>query len=77
MILPDGPPIPHHTSRVPALSPGVSLLASIRWSSALRILKIPYPLDCTLMFSPLPNSATLTVNPWSGRTNLESPKQNP
>jgi hypothetical protein len=77
LILPDRPSIPLHTSRVPALSPDVSLLLPIRRSSALSTLKIPCPLACKLMFSPSFNSVTLSVNPWSGRTNLESPKQNP
>jgi hypothetical protein len=77
LILPDRPPIPLHTSRVPALSLDLSLLVSIRRSSALRTLKILCPLAGTLRFSPLPNSLTLSVNPWSERTNLESPKQNP
>jgi hypothetical protein len=77
LILPDLRSIPLHTSRAPALSLVVSLLASIPRSPALSTLKIPCPLAGTLMFRPLPNSVTLSINHWSGRTNLESPKQNP
>jgi hypothetical protein len=77
LILPDRPPIPLHTSRVPALSPAVSLLVPIRRSAALAALKILCPQACKLTFRPRPNPLTLSVNPWSGRIILESPKQNP
>ena len=77
MILPDRPPILLHTSRVPALSPVVSLLVSIRRCSALTTLKIPSPQACEPMFSPMPTSVTLSVNDRNGRTNLESLKQTP
>jgi hypothetical protein len=77
LILPDRPPIPLHTSGALALSPDLSLLFSIRWRSALSTLKIPCPLACKLMFSPMTNELTLSLNPWSRRTNLESPKQTP